>query len=129
MITAYLVAISGYYEGEDIEIRYRIYDDGELVSKKSILKEYKKPAVVNLYALITLLKELEIYMDKEIVIIINDAALIELIRGTSTSKNKDVLKTARIAREKLNEFKTSINIKDVSNDKVELAKWNDILKP
>lgn len=129
MITAYMVGISGYYEGEDIEIRYRIYDNEELVCEKSILKEYKKPAIVNLFSLITLLNELEKYTDREIVIVVNDAALIEQIRGTSTSKNKDVLKTASIARERIKEFRKPIVIKDISNDKVELAKWNDILKP
>ncbi len=129
MITAYMVGISGYYEGEDIEVRYVIYDNQELVCKESILKEYKKPAIVNLFSLITLLEELENYVDSEIVIVVNDPALIEQIKGTSTSKNKDVLKRASIAREKIKEFETSIVIKDISNDKLELAKWNDILQP
>jgi hypothetical protein len=129
MIRAYMVGISGHYEGEDIEIRYSIYDNEELVCRKSILKEYKKPAIVNLFSLIVLLKELEKYMDREIVIVVNDAALIEQIKGTSTSKNKDVLKTAGIAREKIKEFKNSIVIKDISNDKLELVKWDDILQP
>lgn len=129
MITAYVVGISGHYEGEDIEIRYSIYDNEEIVCKKSILKEYKKPAVVNLFVLIKLLEELEQYIDREIMIVMNDTAVNEQIRGTSTSKNKDVLKTASIAREKIKEFRNSVIIKDISNDQVELAKWNDILKP
>jgi hypothetical protein len=129
MITAYLAGISGYYEGEDIEVRYRIYDNQELVCKKSKLKEYKKPVVVGLFALTILLKELERYKDSEITIVINDPALNEQIKGTSTSKNKDVLKGTSIAREKIKEFRNTVTIKDVSNDKVELAKWNDILKP
>lgn len=128
MIKAYLTGISGHYEGEDIEVRYCIYDKDELVYKKSILEEYKKPAVVSLFALIMLLKELEKYVDREIVVMVNDAALIEQIKGTSTTKNKDVLKTARIAREKVKEFKNSVIIKDISNDKVEISKWNDLLQ-
>ncbi|WP_053956401.1 hypothetical protein [Inediibacterium massiliense] len=129
MITAYVVGISGYHEDEDIEIRYSIYDNQELVCKKSILKEYKKPAVVSLFALIEVLAELEKYEDQEITIVINDAALNEQIRGTSTSKNKYVLKTASMTREKIKEFKNPIIIKDVSNDRVERSKWNEILQP
>ncbi|WP_129598090.1 hypothetical protein [Anaerophilus nitritogenes] len=129
MITAYVVGISGYHEDEDIEVRYSIYDNEELVCKKSILKEYKKPAVVSLFALMELLKELKQYRDHKIIVMINDAALNEQIRGTSTSKNKDVLKTASIVREKIEEFGNSMMIKDISNDKVERSKWDEILKP
>ncbi|SET34493.1 hypothetical protein SAMN05660297_02117 [Natronincola peptidivorans] len=129
MITAYMAGITGYYEGEDIEIRYSIYDKEELVCKKTVLKEYQKPAIVSLIALMTLFEELEKYVDREITIMINDAALNEQIRGTSTSKNKAVLKTARIAREKMKEFKNTVIIKDVSNDSAELEKWNKILQP
>ncbi|AKL96485.1 hypothetical protein CACET_c30410 [Clostridium aceticum] len=128
MITAYLVGISGHYEGEDIEIRYCIYDNEELVSKKSILEEYKKPGIVSLFALTMLLKELEKYIDREIIVKVNDAALVEQMQGTSTTKNKEVLKAARIAREKVNTFEHPVIVKDISNDIVELAKWNDLLQ-
>ncbi|SMB95282.1 hypothetical protein SAMN00017405_0365 [Desulfonispora thiosulfatigenes DSM 11270] len=128
MITAYVVAIPSYYEGEDIEISYCIYDNQNLMCKKSILKEYKKPAIVNLIALREVLKELEQYMDRKIVIVMNDTALNEQISGTSTSKNKDVLKMASIVREKIKKFTNPIIIKDVSNNREELVKWNDILK-
>lgn len=129
MITAYLTGISGYYEGEDIEVRYRIYDNDELVCKKSRLKEYKKPVVVGLFSLMTLLKELEKYRDSEITIVINDPALNEQIKGTSTSQNKEVIKAASMAREKIKGFRNTVIVKDISNDKVGLAKWNDILTP
>ena len=128
MIKAYLAGISSQYEGEDIEVRYRIYEDQELLCKESVMMEYKKPAVVGQVALVRLLKELEKYNGKEIVIIINDAALNEIIRGTSTTKNKDVLKMARDTREELIRFGNAV-IKDVSGDRVELAKWNKVLQP
>ncbi|MBU5676128.1 hypothetical protein KQI88_06835 [Alkaliphilus sp. MSJ-5] len=129
MITVYLAGISAYYEGEDIEIRYRIYNGEDLILKESLLKDYKKPAVVGPFALLTVLKELEKYQDDEITIIVNDPALNELIRGTSTTKNAGVLKMINMAKDRLNRFKNSVKIKDISNDKVELAKWDDILKP
>lgn len=128
MIKAYLAGISSLYEGEDIEVRYSIYEDQELLGKESIMMEYRKPAIVGQVALITLLKELEKYAGQEIVIIVNDPVLNEIVRGTSTTKNKDVLQMARETREALSNF-TSCVIKNVSVNHLELAKWSEILKP
>lgn len=128
MIKAYLVGISSLYEGEDIEVRYRIYENQELVSKESILMEYRKPAIVGQVALITLLVELERYRSQEIVIIVNDSRIYEIIRGTYKTKNKDILNMAKQIREELSKFANCM-IKDVSVDHVELAKWKEVLKP
>ncbi|KAB3528846.1 hypothetical protein [Alkaliphilus serpentinus] len=127
MITVYLAGISAGYEGEDIEIRYRIFKD-QLIKKDTIWDSYKKPAVVGLAALVKLLKVMEEFKEEEITIVVNDPALMEIMAGTSTSKNKDVLKMAAIARTKINELESHITIKDVSSDKIELKKWNEILK-
>jgi hypothetical protein len=127
MITAYLAGIPSLYEGEDIEVRYLIYEDQELLTKKILLLEYNKPAIVGQIALGALLKELEVQRDKEIVIIINDASLNEVVKGTSTTKNKDVQTMAKVTREELNKFANCL-IKDVSTDYEELKKWNQILK-
>ncbi|KUO60292.1 MAG: hypothetical protein APF84_04145 [Gracilibacter sp. BRH_c7a] len=128
MIKAYLAGIPSLYEGESIEVRYSIFEDNELLSKKSIMMEYKKPAIVGQVALMTLLTELENYMDKEIVIIVNDGALYEMVRGTSTSKNKDALNMAKKTREKLLKFEHII-IKDVGGNHEELTRWDEVLKP
>jgi hypothetical protein len=127
MIKAYLVGISTQYENEDIQIRYRIFKDQELLCEKRIFQGYKKPSIVGSTAMLTLLQELKKYMENEIIIIINDAALNEQIRGTSTTKNVDVLKMAKKVREEINKFKGSVTIKDVSGNHAELVKWNDIL--
>ncbi len=129
MIKAYLAGISTHYEGEDIEIRYQIYDNEKLVGKESIFVEYKKPLIVGQIALVTLLKDLERFIGNEITIFINDPALNEQIRGTTNTKNKDVLKMARLTREELEKFENLITIKDVSTNSKELVKWNDILRP
>lgn len=129
MIKAYLVGILTHYENEDIEIRYRIYKDQDLICEKTVFQDYEKPLVVSHVALLTLLKELEKYMGHEMIIIINDAALNEQIRGTSKTKNEGVLKMANLVREELNKFKGSIIVKDVSGNSAELSKWNDILHP
>lgn len=127
MITAYLAGIPNYYEGEDIEVRYRLFEDGNELMNKALLKDYKKPAVVSLYALIIFLKDIEQYKNSELTIVINDAALNELIRGTSTTKDKDVIRMANSARDKLKDFRNAV-VKNVSNNNsAELAKWSEAL--
>ncbi|HYF81789.1 MAG TPA: hypothetical protein VEB00_02000 [Clostridia bacterium] len=126
MIKAYLAGVESLYEGENIEVRYSIYEDQALLCNESIVMEYKKPAIVGQIALITLLRKLKKYMGKEIVIIINDAALYEIVRGTSTTKNNDVLKMAVQTRKEFNMFR-NIDIKDISKDKAELVEWQKVL--
>ena len=128
MITAYSAGISACVEGEDIEVRYSIYENEEQVCKESVWKEYKKPAVVGLIALMDLLEELEKYEGRDITVLINDAALNEQLRGTTTTKNRDVLKMAEQARTRIERFKSNVTINDVSSDSKERMKWNEILK-
>ncbi|GMQ58771.1 hypothetical protein AN1V17_31670 [Vallitalea sediminicola] len=127
MITAYLVGISTYQENEDIEVRYCIYDENELVCKESVWREYKKPLVVTHWALLTLLKKLKEFGDSDITIKINDGALYEQINGTSTTKNKDVLVAAKKVRERLKHY-PRVTIKNVGIDNDELNEWNKILE-
>lgn len=129
MIKAYLVGISTHYEGEDIEIRYSIYRDEELIVKRTTFHEFVKPAIVNQVALLSLLKELEKYRGEEITVIMNDAAINEQIKGTTQTKNKDVLKISRITRDELRRFDPIILINDISGNKKEIAKWDEILQP
>lgn len=125
MIKAYLAGITTQFENEDIQIRYRIYNEQELICEKRIFQGYKKPSIVGSAAVLTLLQELKKHMGHEIVIIINDAALYEQIRGTSTTKNVDVLKMANKVREELKKFKGSVTIKDVGGNHAELVKWHE----
>lgn len=126
MIKAYLAGLPSLYEGENIEVRYSIYEDEELLSKESVLIEYKKPAVVGQIALTMLLKNLKKYMDEEIVIITNDSTLFEIVRGTSTTKNNDVLRMAVQTRNEFAKFQNAV-IKDISKDPAELVKWKEEL--
>jgi hypothetical protein len=127
MIRAYMVGISNYYEGEDIEVRYVIFDGQELVCRKSLFKEYKKPLVVNHVALLTVLPELKKYRGKEIVVVINDASLDEQIRGISQTKKTDVLKMAGRVQKELDKFGDSIRIENVSKDSKKVKEWNELL--
>ena len=128
MIKAYLVGISTQFEGEEIEVRYRIYDGDEQVSKKSRMLKYRKPALVGHVAMSTLLKELEVYKDRDIVVIINDGALYETIRGTSGTKNQEILEKAKETRNELKNFE-NLEVRNISGFHEEISEWNEILKP
>lgn len=128
MITAYLVGIPAYYEGEDIEIRYSIYRDEELICKKSIYQDYIKPAAVGIKAYIALLEEFQKIDEDEFTVIINDPALNELIRGTSTTKNGAVLKALSQMKRKVDRFNKKLTVIDVSNSYEDIIKWDGELK-
>ncbi|NCC16383.1 MAG: hypothetical protein EOM28_08545 [Clostridia bacterium] len=127
MIKAYLAGIASFYEGEDIEIQYSIYDDLKLICKNSVKMDYVKPAIVGQVAMKMLLNELKKYIAKEIVVVVYDTALYESIIGTLKTKNRDVLKMAKDARKRIAGFE-NFTIEDVSADHVALQKWVEALK-
>lgn len=128
MIKAYLTWISTAFEGEEAEIRYRIFKNEELLDKNSMMIDYVKPAIVGHVSTLALLKKLEAYRNQEIVIIINDGALYESVRGTSATKNKDVQMMSKKVRDAISKFDNVI-MDNVSGDYTKLTKWNEILKP
>lgn len=128
MIKAYLAWISTPYEGEPIEIRFRIYKNEEQIYSESIAMDYMKPAVVGHIATIELLKKLEKHRSDEIIVIINDGSLFESIRGTSATKNRDVQMMSKKVREELSKF-DSVSFDNISGNKMRLVEWNEILKP
>ncbi|MPW26706.1 hypothetical protein GC105_12990 [Alkalibaculum sp. M08DMB] len=128
MIIAYLAGIPAYYEGEDIEIRYSIYENDKLICKKAYYQDFVKPAVVGLKAIIALFDELQKIDSDNFTVIINDPALNELIKGTSTTKNGEVLKVSSMARRKLQRFPKEVLIKDISTNHLEILKWDEALK-
>lgn len=127
MIKAYLTCISTFYEGEDIEIRYSIFQDGELVEKKLFFENYRKPALCGLVSAQRLLKDLEKYLDEEIVIVVNDGSLYEMLKGTSKTTKQEVQFLGKKVRKSLEQFH-DIDIENVSGDHLKIQEWNDILK-
>lgn len=127
MIKAYLVGIPSLYEGEDIEVRFSIYEDGVLLNKKTVLREYEKPAAVGLFALQTILDELKSKKWEKIEIIVNDQGLGEFIRETTTTKNIEILRIAKQTRKEMAKF-DSVVVTDVSRDFAQLSKWDEELK-
>lgn len=128
MIKAYLAWISTPYEGEPIEIRYRIYKNEEKIVSESIIMDYVKPAIVGHVATIELLKNLEAYTSDQISVIIDDGSLYESIRGTSATKNRDVLMMSKKVRQELSKF-NDISFDNISGNHMRLVEWNEILKP
>lgn len=124
MIKAYLTAIPTLYEGEDVQIRYSVYEDDSNLFKELVMLEYRKPSVVGQFSLITLLKRLAAYKKNEVVIYINDGALMEFINGTNRTRNADMLKMARETRKHLDRYE-NLKVIDVSNDKKLLLKWKE----
>lgn len=127
MIKAYLAGIPSLYEGEDIEIRFAIYEDENLLSKEIISVHYKKPSVVGSVAFLRTLKAMGKYMNQEVTIIVNDAALCEFIRGTGNTKDKDVQRLVRDIQSELVKF-GNVAIEDAGKDFKALEKWNEVLK-
>ena len=127
MIEVYLAAFPMLYEGEDVEVRYSLFQDDILIKKESVYSEYMKPAVVGLHSVLTMLLKLEEYKDEEITIIINDASLYEIIKGSSTTQNGDVLKMAGKMKKQLVKFK-NLSFINVTKDKASLAKRKEILE-
>ncbi|QIB68689.1 hypothetical protein Ami103574_04860 [Aminipila butyrica] len=127
MIKAYLAAFPTLYEGEDIEVRYSLFQDDMPIKKESIYLEYMKPAIVGLDSILTMLLKLEEYKEQEITIIINDASLYEIIKGCSTTQNGDVLKMANKMKKQLAKFK-KLSFVNVTKDKAALAEWKEILE-
>lgn len=127
MIKAYLAGIASLYEGEDIEVRYRIFEDEKLLCKENIMLEYRKPIMVGLISLKSLLRELEKHRDEDIEVIINDGGLFEFIRGTSGKKDRKAQELAKKLRSELDKF-SNIEIKNISGDNMELKKWDEILR-
>lgn len=128
MIKAYLAWISTGFEGEDFEIRYRIYRDEELLEKQSLTIGYRKPAILGQFSMTTILRRLEAYEGEPITVIINDGFLRDSLRGISGTKNYEVKKMGKENRKTMKNF-IDIKIHDVSGDHLQIKEWDEILKP
>lgn len=128
MIKAYLAWISTGFEGEDFEVRYRIFKDDELIEKQSLTIGYRKPAILGQFSMMTLLRRLEIYEGEPVTIIINDGFLRDSLKGISGTKNQEVKEMAKENRKTMKNF-IDLTIHDVSGDHLQIKEWDEILKP
>lgn len=124
----YVLATPSYHEQEEIVFTYAVYDENENFVKKSVIShEYRKPAIVGLYSIMVLLKEFKEYSSEEVKVIVNDGALIEEIKGTNATKNKDVIKVAELTRKHIQKFSKTISFESVSSDYQKKLHWEKML--
>ena len=126
MIKAYFVGISTQYEGEDIEIRYSVFNEEELIVKKKLFLDYQKPALVGHVGIITMLRDLEKYKKEEIIVYINDGSLYEAINATSGTKNREVLEKAKETRREIKRF-DALEIVNITGDYKKTVEWDQVL--
>lgn len=127
MIKAYLLGISTLYEGESIEVKYRVFDGDQLIINKNDQLGYSKPGHVGHIGMLRLLRGLEKHRDKEIVVYINDGALFETINETSGTKKLGILKKAKETRKELSKFE-NLEIINIDGNHEMIKEWNDALK-
>lgn len=127
MIKAYVSGISSPYEGEDIEIRYAVFEDETLITKEFVFANYRKPGAVGAVALLKLLKVLGQYKQKDITIVINEPALYEFVEGTGNTKNVEIQKLVRDIRNELSKFE-HVMLREVSSRFKELEEWHEVLR-
>lgn len=126
MIKAYLAVFPSYYEGEDMETRFVIYKNDDLIDKKAILDDYNKPAICALLAVENLLNALKDFKDEGILLVINDGGLYELLMGISMTDKRELLYRADKTRDEMLKF-SKLEIKNVSGDHLEIEKWDKVL--
>jgi len=124
----YVLITPAYHESEEMVFTYAVYDkDEQLVEKKSIYHEYRKPLLAGLFGISAILKELKPYRSEDVIIVVNDGALIEQINGTTTTKNTDVLKIAKTTRKSINNFSDTISFVSVAGNHTEKLNWESKL--
>lgn len=131
MLKAYVYGESAFIEGEDLHVRYIIFDEeGNTVLKDDTYIDYVKPYISDQAAILEMLSKMEVegMNGAEIDIIINNAAVLELIRGTSTTKNKDAKNAAVNVVRKVGKLGITAEFTDVSGDYKEKCKWSEIIE-
>ncbi len=114
MKTIYALGTPAYHEQDEMVFKYVVYDQEKVVSEKTVYHEYRKPSIVGLYTILLLLKEIPEYKTEEVTIIVNDGAILEQIKGTTTTKNTDILKVAKLCRNNLRSYSSTISIESVA---------------
>lgn len=125
MKNIYFKVIPAYQETEEMVFTYAVYDEEEkLVEKKVLYHDYRKPVLASLFAVSSILKELKPYRSEEIVLIVNDGALIDELNGTTQTKNRNVLKIAELTRNNVRKFSDTITFKSVAGNYEEKLDWD-----
>lgn len=128
MKTIYLQVTPAYHEQEEMVFTYAVYNGEERVERNVLYFEYRKPVLAALFGVMQVLKELRPYRSEEILVVVNDGALIEQLNGTTSTKNNDVLKVADLARRHVNKFSETISFISVAGDHQAMLNWESKLE-
>jgi hypothetical protein len=129
MKTVYLEVTPAYHEQEELVFNYAVYDDEKRLKRDTLYFEYRKPAIAPLFGVMQVLKELKTYQKDEILFIVNDGALVEQLKGTTTTKNADVLKVAELARKHVLKFSNQVSFKSIAGEYQAMLNWESKLLP
>jgi len=127
MKTIYIESIPSYHEQEEMHFSYAVYENDVLINKKSIYHDYRKPGLAGLYSIMQLFKVFPEYKGEALTLIVNDGALLEQINGTTTTKNKDVLKVAQLTRKHISKFSDRIQFMSVAGKHEAMTEWKNKL--
>lgn len=123
MIRIYVEAIPAYHEADDMTFKYVVYEEETLVKVETTYHDYRKPALVGLYSIMLLIKSFPEYQNIEVEAIVNDGALIEQIKGTTTTKKKDIIKVAELTRAQLSKYGNKLKVLSVAGTHEKVVDW------
>ena len=123
----YVEGLPSYHEMDEMVFKYVLYEDNELLEAKTVYHDYRKPALTGLYAVILLMKEFPKLKNQEVEIIMNEGALLEQIKGTSTTRNRDILKVADLCRRQMSKFGGKLKLVSVSGNHEGKVEWESRL--
>lgn len=127
MIKIYVLGTPAYHEDEEMVFKYTVYNEDELVNTMTVYHEYRKPVLTSLYSILVLLKKIPEYRREQVEVIVHDGAILEQLKGTSTTKNANIQKVAALTSKHLAKFSDTITIKSVSGNHQEKLEWERML--
>lgn len=129
MISIYLESIPGFIEGEDVLVKYAIYNtDDELLQSKKFYIDSVIPLVSDHAAFLAMFKHLKVYNDQdEIIFFINNASLFEQLHGHSTIQRKEAIEYCEKILLAIQKFKPLFSVENVSTDYHAVLEWKKSL--
>jgi len=129
MISIYLESVPGFIEGEDVLVKYAIYnEDDSLIKSKKFYIDSVIPLISDHAAMLATFKQLKVYSDQdEIVFFINNASLFAQLNGHSTIQRPEAILYCDKLLLEVEKFKPLISVEDVSSEYHAVQEWKKAL--
>lgn len=127
MIKIYVLATPAYHEDEEMVFKFAVYKNEKFLKSKTIYHEYRKPVLTGLYSILILLKEFPEFRKDDVQVIVHEGAMIEQLKGTTTTKNGNILKVAELVQKHLGKYSNKIEIVSVAGNHQEKLEWERML--